>query len=173
VVTIDRRPDAPQRRRSRRRRGMGGGGFTLLEMTIVLIIGGVLMGMAALTFGNVATRGSARRAAQVFSRDLAMARSMAVRGREKVVIRFQEAADSLGYEVVTASGRELAVRRFGADQDVNLSAIDLTTTGDSLVFSNRGVATLAAAIDSATFSVGAATYLVTFNGMGASRVGEL
>jgi hypothetical protein len=67
----------------------------------------------------------------------------------------------------------LATRRFGPDEDVNLSDIDLTTTGDSIWFSNRGLATLAAAVDSATFSAGAVSYVVTFNGMGASQVGEL
>jgi prepilin-type N-terminal cleavage/methylation domain-containing protein len=172
VVTIDRRPDAPTRRRGRRRRGMGAG-FTLLEMTVVLIIGGVLMGMAALTFGDVNTRGSARRAAQVFSRDLALARSAAVRGRETVVIRFKETADSLRYTVTTASGRQLARREFNADDDVNLSAIAIGETGDSVVFSNRGIATLGAATGTATFRAGATTYQVTFNGMGASKVGEL
>jgi prepilin-type N-terminal cleavage/methylation domain-containing protein len=146
-------------------------GFTLLEMAVVLVIGAILVSMATLTFSSVNSRQSARRAAQVFSRDVALARSMAVRGRERVVIRFDET--DLWYEVETASGRQVAIRRFGPDQDVNLSDIDLTTTGDSLSFSNRGIATLAASVDTATFSVGTVTYVVTFNGMGASRVGEL
>jgi len=171
--TTHRRPGAPARRRRRGRRGEGDAGFTLIEMMVVLVIGSVLIGMAAATFGIVNTRGSARRAAQVFSRDLALARSMAVRGREGVVIRFEETADSLGYEVVTASGRELASRRFGPDEDVNLSVIALGEAGDSVFFSNRGIATLGAATGSATFTAGSITYEVTFNGMGASQVGEL
>ena len=152
---------------------MGRGGFTLLEMTIVLIIGGVLMGMAALTFGDVNTKGSARRAAQVFSRDLALARSMAARSREKVVIRFKETADSLRYTVTTTSGRQLARREFDGDDEVSLSAMAIGEAGDSVVFSNRGIAALGAATGTATFTAGSATYQVTFNGMGASKVGEL
>jgi Tfp pilus assembly protein FimT len=140
-------------------------------MAIVLIIGGVLMGMATLTFSTVHTRQSARRAAQVFARDLALARSMAVRGREKVVIRFDEAG--LRYEVETGSGRELANRRFGPDEDVDLDGITLGETGDSVVFSSRGIAALGASLGTATFSAGSATYEVAFNGMGAARVGEL
>jgi prepilin-type N-terminal cleavage/methylation domain-containing protein len=146
-------------------------GFTLLEMAVVLVIGAVLMGMATLTFANVNTRQSARRAAQVFSRDLALARSMAVRGREQVVIRFDE--DSLSYQVETVSGRVLADRQFGADEDVNLSAIALGETGDSLIFSNRGIGTLSDSLGSALFSAGSVTYQVTFNAMGASQVGEI
>ena len=167
-MTNHRRPGGPVRRRRPRAPRSG---FTLLEMAVVLIIGGVLIGMATLVFSDVNTRQSARRAAQVFSRDLALARSTAVRGRERVVVRFDEA--DLRYEVVTGSGRELAVRRFGPNGEVNLSEIDLTTTGDSITFSNRGVANLGAMVDTATFSAGATTYRVTFNGMGASQVGEL
>jgi Tfp pilus assembly protein FimT len=139
-------------------------------MTAVLVIGSILMGMATLTFSAVNTRQSARRAAQVFARDLALARSMAVRGRERVVIRFDEAG--LTYSVETASGRALANRSFGPDEDVHLDQITLGEPGDSLVFSNRGIATLGSALGTATFSAGFATYEVTFNGMGAARVGE-
>jgi Tfp pilus assembly protein FimT len=139
-------------------------------MAVVLVIGSILMGMGTLTFSTVNTRQAARRAAQVFARDLALARSMAVRGRERVVIRFDEAG--LTYAVETASGRALAKRSFGPDQDVHLDEITLGETGDSLVFSNRGIATLGSALGTATFSAGFATYQVAFNGMGAARVGE-
>ena len=164
--TNDRRPgDATAGRRR------DPAGFTLLEMAVVPVIGGVLIAMSTLTFSNVNTRSSARRAAQVFARDLALARSMAVRGRERVVIRFDEGA--LWYDVETESGRTLATRRFGPDADVNLTAIALGSAGDSLAFSNRGVGTLSATLDTASFTAGAITYLVTFNAMGASQVGEL
>jgi Tfp pilus assembly protein FimT len=139
-------------------------------MAVVLVIGSILMGMGTLAFSTVNTRQSARRAAQVFARDLALARSMAVRGRERVVIRFDEAG--LTYAVETASGRVLANRGFGPDEDVHLDGITLAETGDSLVFSNRGIATLGSALGTATFTAGFATYQVTFNGMGAARVGE-
>jgi Tfp pilus assembly protein FimT len=139
-------------------------------MAVVFVIGGVLMSMATLTFSSVNTRQSARRAAQVFARDLALARSMAVRGRENVVVRFDESG--LAYEVETASGRELANRRFGPDEDVDLDGITIGEAGDSIVFSNRGIATLGSALGTATFSAGSATYQVIFNGMGAARVGE-
>ncbi len=168
MVTVDHRSGGTPRPR---RRSGGQRGFTLLEMMLVLVIGSVLVGLAALTFSNVGYRGSARRAAQVFSRDLALARSMAVRGREQVVVRFNEG--SLWYEVVTQSGRELATRRFGGNGDVSLSALALDQTGDSVAFSDRGIGTLSGAVGKASFSPGAITYEVTFNSMGASQVGEL
>lgn len=142
-------------------------------MLIVLVIGGVLIALATISFSSSNARAAARSAAQVFSRDLALARSMAVRGREEVVIHFYEA--SRWYSVTTASGRELARRRFGVDADINLSAIDLGMPGDSLIFSSRGVGDLeglGAALGEASFTSGTARYRVLFNSMGASTVGE-
>jgi len=121
-------------------------------MMVVMVIGGVLISMASVVFANANTRMSARRAAQVFARDLTLARSMAVRGREKVTIRFYESSE--WYSVTTASGRTLATRRFGINADVNLSAIVLDLPGDSLVFSSRGIGNLAAALGTASFSAG-------------------
>ena len=109
--TNDRRPgDAAAGRRR------DPAGFTLLEMAVVPVIGGVLIAMSTLTFSNVNTRSSARRAAQVFARDLALARSMAVRGRERVVIRFDEGA--LWYDVDEGSGSgRVAGRRGRPDRE--------------------------------------------------------
>jgi Tfp pilus assembly protein FimT len=146
-------------------------GFTLIELTIVILIGMVLIALATLAFGTANTRMAARRSAQVFSRDLALARSMAVRGREKVTIKFYE--NARWYEVKTASGRSLATRRFGVNEDVNLSTIKLDLPGDSLVFSNRGVGTISSSLGTATFTAGAITYQVSFNAIGASRVAGL
>jgi hypothetical protein len=97
---------------------------------------------------------------------------MAVRGRETVTITFYES--NKWYKVSTASGRELARRRFGATQEVNLSAVDLALTGDSVRFSTRGVGNLSGStLGTATFTAGNVAYRVQFNSMGASKVGEL
>jgi Tfp pilus assembly protein FimT len=138
---------------------------------VVIVIGLILIALAISAFSRANTRMSARRAAQVFARDLALSRSMAVRGREKVTIRFYESAK--WYSVTTSTGRTLATRRFGTGRDVNLSALDLATTGDSLVFSTRGVGTLSGSLGTATFTAGTTTYQVSFNAIGASAVGVI
>lgn len=143
----------------------------MLEMAVVLVIAMVLSTSAGIALSTANTRMAARRAAQVFSRDLALARSSAVRGREKVTIKFSES--SRWYEVRSASGRAIATRRFGADEDVNLSSLALDTPGDSLVFSSRGVGTISGSLGTASFTAGGITYQVSFNALGASRVGEL
>lgn len=142
----------------------------MLEMSIVLVIGLVLLSITVGTMTHYNERTSARRAAQVFARDLTLARSTAVRGRETVTIQFYESAK--WYSVTTATGRELARRRFGATQEVPLSAVAVDLAGDSVRFSNRGVGNLSGStLGTATFTAGNVAYQVQFNSMGASKVG--
>lgn len=142
----------------------------------MLLLAGITMGFGALTFSGYFQRSSALRAAQVFARDLTLARSSAVRARESVVIRFFES--SRWYQIVAIpSGTELARRRFGVNADVELSAIELVFQGDTVVFSSRGVADLsgiqgAGSLGEARFEAGVTEYTVFFNSMGASKVEE-
>lgn len=150
----------------------GAGGFTILELTIVLVLAGLTLAVAGLTFGGYFQRSAAQRAAQLFAQDLTLARTTAVRTREAVVIRFYES--SRWYEVeVQSSAVELTRRRFGTNADIDLSAISLSLTGDSVVFNARGMADLSgagSALGSATFSSGDNSFTVSFNSMGASKV---
>ena len=154
----------------------GSGGFSLLELTIVLVMAGLVMGFAGLTFSGYFQRSSAKRAAQVFARDLALARSAAMRSREAVVLRFDESGR--WYEIETmGSGTALVRRRFGVNADVDLSSIVLLFAGDSVVFSARGVADLSnieggASLGEARFASGATEFSVYFNSLGASKVEE-
>ena len=120
-------------------------GFTLIELTVVVAVAAIVMTFGALAFTGFFERNAARHAAQIFAQDLIAARSFAVRSQEPVVIRFYET--TLWYEVDMA--------------------------GDSLVFDRRGVADMSGAggaLGVATFSSGAVTYTVSFNGMGASKI---
>ncbi len=147
-------------------------GFTLIELLIVVTIAAIVMTFGTLTFSDYFRRDAARRAAQVFAQDLTAARSYAIRVNEPVVVRFFEG--TLLYEVVSPStSTEIARRRFGANGEIELTAITLDLSGDSLLFDSRGMADVTpwgSAIATATFSAGPTTYRVTFNGMGASRI---
>lgn len=149
-------------------------GFTLIELTVVIAVMGLVMTFGTLSFSGYFQRSSARRAAQVFAQDLVAARSFAVRSNEAVVIRFYEG--TLWYEVeAQSSATEIVRRRFGANADIDLSGVTLDTTGDSLVFSARGIADMSGAggsLGTATFSSGATSYTVSFNGMGASKIDQ-
>lgn len=149
-------------------------GFTLLELVIVLTLAGLVLAIGAISFGEYFRRAAAQRAAQVFAQDLAMARNLAMRSQEPVVIRFFESA--LWYQVeLQQSANEVTRRRFGANADIDLSAVTLDMRGDSLVFDARGIVNMVGAVGvlgAATFSSGSATYTVSFNSMGASKIDQ-
>ena len=140
----------------------------------MLVLASLTLGFAGLTFSGYFQRSSARLAAQVFARDLTLARSAAVRAKESVVIRFYEA--SRWYQVVALSSEtELVRRRFGVNADVDLSDIDLMFRGDTLLFDARGVADMSnqqvpGPLGQASFEAGATRYTVSFNSLGASKV---
>lgn len=150
----------------------GRAGFTLIELMVVMIVSGVMLSFAGWTVTQYFGRTAARRAAQVFAQDLTQARMFAVRSREPVVLRFYEGG--LRYEIVTLeTGTEIAHRRFSSSDGIDLSAIALELDGDSLVFDRRGFADLGgsgAVLGVASFASGAASYRVSFNSLGASRI---
>lgn len=150
------------------------GGFTLLELTIVMVLSAVTLGFASVAFSGYLQKVSAQRAAQVFAQDLTLARAQALRARQPVVIRFFEGAR--WYSVsLQESGTELTRRRFGVNADIDLSAVDLLMGGDTVLFSARGVANLdnaLGAVGQARFRSGTVQYTVSFNAMGASKVEE-
>lgn len=140
---------------------------------MVILIASVGLTIAGAAFARYLSTTAGRRAAEIFARDLSLARTAAVRSREEVVIRFYEG--SMRYTVTTVEGeRNLVRRRFGAGGDINLSSVDLELSGDSLRFSSRGVADLSgvAGLGTAAFAAGNTVYEVAFNAMGASRISE-
>lgn len=147
-------------------------GFTVVELIIVLTLTGIMMSLAGVTVGRYFGRSAARRAAQVFAHDLTQARMFAVRSREPVIVRFYEG--TLRYEVVTRDGdTELMARRFTGGSGLDLSALVLDVDGDSLVFDRTGAVDLGGApgpLGTARFEAGDASYTVSFNGLGASKL---
>lgn len=161
--------------RRARAAAVGRRGFTILELTVVLVIVGITLSFAGLTFSGYFQRSSARRAAQVFAQDLTLARSSAIRAKEPVVIRFFEA--NRWYQVVAQeSETELVTRRFGVNAEISLSALDSRVLGDTVLFNARGVASYklvgGATLGEVRFKAGSTEYSVFFNSLGASKVQE-
>ena len=150
--------------------GRGASGFTLIELVVVLILAGATVAVANGGLTGYTQRIAAHHAAQLFVRDLSLARAHAVRGREPVVIRFSESGRWYSISTMT-TGRELIRRRFNVNADIPLADIDLEMPGDSLFFTSRGILNgVGGQLGTATFSAGVETYAVSFNIMGASKV---
>jgi prepilin-type N-terminal cleavage/methylation domain-containing protein len=160
----------------RRRRGVwtemaDSRGFTLIEILVVLVLMVILLAITALVFSGYQERTSARQAAILFGRDLTLARSAALRGRERVTIRFDEPSQE--YQVLREAGDTLFARRYSDGSDIELSQINLNLPGDSLWFDSRGIVDLSGAsgsLGTAEFRAGGTAYTLSFNSMGASRV---
>ena len=155
------------------RSGTRRGGFTLLETLVVLVVTSIMLGFGLLPLSSYLSRASARRAAEVFARDLTLARTAALSTQEGMVLRFYN--DSLKYEWISVtSDVEIAVRRLD-DSDFRLSGIDLLISGDTLRYNTRGELDLSGAageLGSALFVSGTDTFSVYFNGLGAWKLQE-
>lgn len=155
------------------RPALGELGISLLELVVAMAIIVVITTLAGLSAVRYVERSTAKGAAQLFAQDLRAARGLAVRSQETVVLHFDE--DGRWYRVERAStSEEILRRRFsGRGTDSELTLMTLDVTGDSLVFDARGLLKLSgaeAATARASFSSGASTYTVSFNGMGASKI---
>lgn len=149
-------------------------GFSAIEMITVLVVVGVAASVGMNAYGSYARKASARRAAEVFASDLALARGMAIRGRQNVSVAFDETARE--YVVRTQGGREVVRRAFGPAGELRVDAMDLEMEGDSVTFNSRGFADLrgsAGAVGRATFTTGSSSYAASFNALGASKVAGL
>jgi prepilin-type N-terminal cleavage/methylation domain-containing protein len=146
-------------------------GFTLIELTITLLIMSVTLAALSVAFSAYRSNTTARRAAEVFAQDLSVGRSRSVRSREVVSVRFDEVG--MGYVLVSASGDSIITRSFTPTSGLRLDAIDLQSTGDSLFFDSRGRidwSGVGSALGTALFVSGTNQYTVRFNTLGASRV---
>jgi type II secretory pathway pseudopilin PulG len=146
-------------------------GYTVVEILVTLILYTIALGLALSMFSGYASRTAARRAAQVFAMDLSLARTSAVRGREVVIVDFDEAGGS--YLIRLESGDTLVERGFGREDEIPLDSLNLQFTGDSVAFDARGIGDLsgsASSLGTASFAAGVTVYDVFFNIMGASRI---
>ena len=83
----------------------GTGGFTLLEITVALVIMSLALAGVAISFSSYNQSTSAKRAAQVFAQDLSVSRSYSVRSRVIVKVVFSESIPI--YRIESASGDTL------------------------------------------------------------------
>ena len=126
---LPRRSEMSLTRASRR-------GFTLLELAVVVLIGGIVMGTAAVSF-NASMRGvRLNQAAQVIATDLRVAVSLAARQQKPVRIECDCAARLLRV-VDRATGTVLLTRNLKVERELGVTALTLVAadaTSSATVF---------------------------------------
>ncbi len=146
-------------------------GFSLVEVAVAVLLLAVVLAISVQGFRVYSDQVGPRRSAEVFSRDLALARGSAIRERQPVVVEFMP--DELRYVVRTGTGRQVVERRFDGSGQVTLSGIELDLPDNELTFDPRGVADLTGVdgpLGTARFTSGETVYSVSFNSLGTSTV---
>lgn len=144
-------------------------GFSLVELLIVLVLGGILLGLGVQGFKIFNRTASVKGAAQSVLSDVTLLRSYAIQRRTNVSLVANEAGRS--YVIREAgTGTVLARRSYDASSELPLTTLDVQTTGDSITFNSRGLMVPATSTD--TISVGRLgdSRLVVVNALGRGRV---
>jgi type IV fimbrial biogenesis protein FimT len=109
------------------------GGFTLLELMIVVVILGVMTGVAAPRMHSLIERQQVDRAAQVVASDVRTAFTSAARGR--VPVRVTIAAPGARYTITNRTTGDTIVQRNLGTGDLRVASVT-ATTGTLDVFPN-------------------------------------
>jgi prepilin-type N-terminal cleavage/methylation domain-containing protein len=99
-------------------------GFTVLELVVAIVVGGILTQMAIKGFGMVASQISAREARTVFHGMLARTRAQAIESGATTALLVSAAGDSA---MILANGRIVETIRFMERMGVDIQAPDAFT----------------------------------------------
>jgi len=112
-------------------------GFTLIELLITMTFIAILMTIGFGAFRNYAQQQLGRRATQAVAWEVTLARSYAIRSGGAIAIVADETARTL--VVRDADAKIWHQLDLGPSSDLPVSKLDVLLTGDSLVFSRRGL----------------------------------
>lgn len=139
-------------------------GFTLIELITVIIIIGVMVGIAGGQYSDYRDRVVPERAAQVVGNYVSLTRSYALQRRTSVSL----IVDPVIFQIMIRSETDtLRIVPLGSNTDFELKTLDSNIDGDSITFNPRGLcAVCGVAGKGITISSRGTTYLVTFNAVG-------
>jgi len=109
-------------------------GFTIIELVIVIAIGGILTAVAIKGFGVTSSLTAAKQARNVFNGMAARARAQAIESGQRTLLIADARGDSV---MILAGGRIVENVRFAEEMDVDIQARDHLTF---LCMSPRGYA---------------------------------
>ena len=141
-------------------------GFTLPEMLIALALTAILGAASVMSFREYRDSTAMARAVEIVRADVALTRSLAIRGRTPVSLVSRDAQRD--YVVRDTTGSVFHRRSFDGSAELRLDLLDVATTGDSLTFDGRGILTTPAPL--IVMGRGDRTRSITFSALGKSRV---
>ena len=109
-------------------------GFSLVEMLTVLVLVGIVSGLAAPSLSGYVQRHKARRALDQIAADVALARISAVRSGQRSFLTFSGASR---YRVEVVAQGETAVREVGLETDY--AGVVVIPPAGRLEFNSRGL----------------------------------
>ncbi len=156
---VDMNKDMHRRECSRSRAG-----FSLVEMLMVIILIGIMTGLAASQYSGYLERTVPDRASRIVGSYVTLTRSYAVQRRSSVTLAVNPVDLTL---MIRSEDDTLRIMPFGPDDDLPLVALDTNIDGDSLTFTARGVC-MACGVAGAGITVTGHnwSYLITFNALG-------
>ena len=148
----------------RRRIPTSSAGFTLLELITVLLIIGVMVGIAGSQYTEYRDRTVPERAARVVGSYVTLTRSYAIQRRSPVTLALDPTNVSL---MIRSDTDTIRIVPLGWETDFELQELASNIDGDSLTFNARGLCSVCGVSGNGILlSTRGTSYMVLFNALG-------
>jgi type II secretory pathway pseudopilin PulG len=139
-------------------------GISLLELTIAIVLAGILLTLTASGMVNLNRQQRGERLGRAVLWEVSVARSFALRSGVAMALVADEAANTVTLR--DEFGTVYRVSQFGPTSDYGATTLDVGTPGDSLAFSSRGYCLNCDSTTTVTAVTVGRTLTVKVNGLG-------
>jgi len=139
-------------------------GFTLAELITVLLLLGIMIGIAATQYSSYLARTVPDRASRVVGSYVSLARNFSVQRRAWVTLALDPGTRSM---MIRTADDTLRTMQFSENMDLVLTSLDSNFDGDSITFNARGMCSVCGVEGKGIeVTAGHVTYLLTFTALG-------